>query len=157
MLKSQYLNFIKASHRVSGTSRLLAGLVFLAGLGTAGLLHWAAINDLINMDHLIGPCGFKQKYGLPCPGCGMTTALIAFARGDIVDAFYIQPAAALAYSAAVAAVVFALVIAVLGTDFGLINALCTQLKASYVIFAIVVIVFGGWLVTLARALAQKTP
>ncbi len=157
MLKSQHLNFIKASYRVSGVSRLWAGLIFLAGLGTAGLLHWAAINDKINMDHLIGPCGFKQKYGLPCPGCGMTTALIAFARGDILGAFYIQPAAAVVYSVAVAAVMFAFVIAVLGTDFGLINGLCRQLKVGYIIFAAIVIVFGGWLVTLAHALAGKVP
>jgi hypothetical protein len=157
MLKSQHLNFVKASHQISGRSRLLAGLVFLVGLGSAGLLHWAAVNDKINMDRLIGPCGFKQRYGLPCPSCGMTTAVIAFARGRVLNAFYIQPAAAFMCSVAVVVVMFAFVMAVSGTDFGLIGRLSEQLKARHIIFAVMVIVCCGWAVTLARALAAGAP
>jgi hypothetical protein len=145
------------TNRISGRPRLLAGLIFLLGLGTAGLLHWAAINDLINIDRLVGPCGLKQKYGLPCPSCGMTTALIAFAKGQILEAFYIQPAAAVLYSLAVLALLFSLVIAVLGTDFGLLRWLSERLKLRYIIIALLILVAGGWAVTLARALACETP
>jgi len=42
-----------------------------------------------------GPCGFQQRYGLPCPTCGMTTATLAFARGKVIRAILIQPAAGL--------------------------------------------------------------
>jgi len=157
MPKSQCLNFVKASHQISGRSRLLAGLIFLVGIGSAGVLHWAAVNNKINMDRLIGPCGFKQRYGLPCPSCGMTTAIIAFAKGDVPSAFYIQPAAAVFCSAVVLAVMFAFVMAVLGTDFGLIGYLGEQLKVKNIIFAAIVIVCSAWAVTMARALAGRAP
>jgi len=121
----------------------------------AGFLHWAAINDKINTDRWFSPCGFKQRYGLPCPSCGMTTAMIAFARGEVLNAFYIQPAAAVICFAAVVALMFAFVMAVLGTDFGLIGYLSEQLKTRHIIFAVVVIVCGAWAVTLARALAGR--
>jgi hypothetical protein len=157
MLKSQQLNFIKASHRISARSRLLAGLVFLVGLGSAGLLHWAAVNNRINMESLIGPCGFKQKYELPCPSCGMTTAVIEFSRGDVLNAFYIQPAAAFMCCAAVIVVMFSFVMAAFGTDFGLIGCLTEQIKIRHIVLAAIVIVCGGWAVTLARALVGSTP
>jgi hypothetical protein len=157
MLKSQQLNFIRASHQISGRSRLLAGLVFLVGLSSAGLLHWAAINNKIDMEPLIGPCGFKQKYGLPCPSCGMTTAVIVFSKGDVLNAFYIQPAAALICCVAAVVVMFAFIMAVCGTDFGLIDCLAEQIKVRHIILATIVIVCGGWAVTLARALAAGAP
>ena len=148
---------MRMTNRISGRPRLLAGLIFLLGLAAAGLLHWAAVNDLINMDRLVGPCGLKQRTGLPCPSCGMTTALIAFAKGQILEAFYIQPAAAVLYSIVLVALLFSLVIAVLGTDFGLLRWLNGRLKLKYVIIALLILVAGGWAVTLARALACGTP
>jgi hypothetical protein len=157
MPKSQCLNFVKASHQISGRSRLLAGLIFLVCLASAGVLHWAAVNDKINMELLVGPCGFKQRYGLPCPSCGMTTAMIAFAKGDVLSAFYIQPAAAVFCSAVVLVVMFAFVMAVFGTDFGLIGYLSEQLKVKHIIFTAIVIMCGAWAVTLARALAGRIP
>lgn len=157
MPKSQCLNFVKASRQISGRSRLLAGLIFLVGLGLAGVLHWAAVNDKINMELLVGPCGFKQRYGLPCPSCGMTTAMIAFAKGDVQSAFYIQPAAAVFCTTAVLAMMFAFVMAVFGTDLGLIEYLSEQLKVKYVIVAAIVIVCSAWAVTLVRALTGRMP
>jgi hypothetical protein len=131
--------------------------VFLAGIGSAGALHWAAINDKIDPTRWFSPCGFKQRYGLPCPSCGMTTAIIAFAKGKVLSAFYIQPAAAVVCSVVILALMFALVMAVSGTDFGLISYLGEHLKAKHVILALIVIVCGAWAVTLARALAGRAP
>lgn len=31
-------------------------------------------------------CPFRAVTGLPCPGCGMTTALLALVRGDLAGA-----------------------------------------------------------------------
>jgi hypothetical protein len=31
------------------------------------------------------PCTFKDKLGLPCPSCGMTTSFALLVRGDIVN------------------------------------------------------------------------
>ncbi len=35
---------------------------------------------------LLLPCGFRWLTGLPCPLCGMTTALAQMARGDLLAA-----------------------------------------------------------------------
>ena len=36
-------------------------------------------------------CIFKTLTGIPCPGCGMTRALVAAARGRFELAFYFHP------------------------------------------------------------------
>jgi len=38
------------------------------------------------------PCGFVAMTGYPCPTCGMTTAFAHVVRGQLVAAFYAQPA-----------------------------------------------------------------
>ena len=64
------------------TSPLLASLVtrrrdglILVGVGTAQIGLFLA--------HLPGwPCPFKAVFGIPCPGCGLTTAIGELLRGD---------------------------------------------------------------------------
>jgi hypothetical protein len=97
------------------------------------------------------PCGFKVQFGLPCPTCGMTTSVLAFARGNILQSFYIQPAAATGCCMLIGATVFSLVVAITGTDWGLVRSL----KLKYSIVTFMVIVGGGWAVTLARAIAES--
>jgi len=41
-------------------------------------------------------CGFYERTGYPCPTCGMTTAFAHTVRGQIFQAFAVQPAGALA-------------------------------------------------------------
>lgn len=84
----------------------------------------------------------------------MTTALIAFGRGDIFRAFYIQPAAAAFCGLAVVLSVLLLVMAVFGTDLGLLNHL-GALKTKYILMAVLVIIASAWAVTITRTVAQK--
>lgn len=37
------------------------------------------------------PCSWMVDWGLPCPGCGVTTSVSLFAHGRPVDAFVNQP------------------------------------------------------------------
>lgn len=37
------------------------------------------------------PCGALERWGLPCPGCGVTTATALAARGKLVQALRVQP------------------------------------------------------------------
>lgn len=52
------------------------------------------------------PCWPMQHWGLPCPGCGVTTAVALFAHLHPLDAFLVQPLGfALALAAALAPLV----------------------------------------------------
>jgi Protein of unknown function (DUF2752) len=110
----------------------------------------------IDMGRFLGTCGFKQRTGLPCPTCGMTTATLAFAQGKIAEAFYIQPACALLCSVIVVATALALVVAVFGVYFYFIERFFVEIKLRYLILALLIILAAGWAVTLARALAAKS-
>jgi len=119
-----------------------------------GLFHLAATGR-IDVDRVLDPCGFKQRYSLPCPTCGMTTSILAFARGSIFESFYIQPAAALMCSIMVVAAFLALLKAVLGIHFRFLDSLFSKIKVKYLILTLIIVIAAGWAVTLARALAAR--
>jgi len=107
------------------------------------------------MGRWLGYCGFKQRTGLPCPTCGMTTAMLAFAQGRILEAFYIQPACGLLCSVMVIAAILAFIIAVFGIYFRFIERFFMEVKLRYMILALIIIIAAGWAVTLARAVAAN--
>jgi hypothetical protein len=102
---------------------------------------------------LFGPCGLKQRTGWTCPTCGMTTAVLAFARGDVLTAFYVQPAAGLLCSLLVVVAFFAFLASVFGVYFSFFDRLFAEIKVRYVVAGLLVVLAAGWAVTLARALA----
>ncbi len=112
----------------------------------------------VNFDFglLFHPCGFKQRTGWPCPACGMTTAVLAFARGELLDAFYIQPAAAFLCSVLVLTAFLAFLTAVLGIYFRGFDRLLHETKVTYWILVLLVVLAAGWAVTLARAFAAQS-
>ena len=83
----------------------------------------------------------------------MITSASAFAQGKILEAFYIQPAAALLCCVLAVSAFLALLMAVFGVYFGFIKRFFTEVKIRYIILALIVIIAAGWAVTLARALA----
>jgi len=154
MQTSQQLNKPKFIYRASSGQRMVAAIVclgiilFFAAFALAG--HYK-----INMGRWLGYCGFKQRTGLPCPTCGMTTATLAFAQGRIFEAFYTQPACGLLCSIMVIAAILAFIIAVFGIYFRFIESFFTEVKLRYMILALVIIIAAGWAVTLARAVAAN--
>jgi hypothetical protein len=97
----------------------------------------------------------KMRFGIPCPTCGFTTATLAFFRGDIFGAFYIQPAGAFLCVALIITVFLAFITGVFGVYFPFLSALAKRLKLWQIIAAVIVILAGAWAVTLARALAEQ--
>jgi len=138
--------------RATGQQRILVGIIFLSIAAVFGLFALAA-NDRIDLSWWLRPCGFKQRFGLPCPTCGMTTAIFAFVQGRIIEAFYIQPAGALLYCIFFLIAFLALFTAVFGLYFEFIRRFFIEVKLRYIILALIVIIAAGWAVTLARALA----
>jgi hypothetical protein len=86
----------------------------------------------------------------------MTTCVLAFARGKVLTAFYVQPAGALLCSLSVVVAFFAFLTAVPGVYFHFFDRLWAELKVKYVVAGLLVILAAGWAVTLARALAAQT-
>jgi hypothetical protein len=141
----------RASAQERATAALIAsGIVALFG----GL--WLLQRVGFDFGTLFGPCGMKQRTGLPCPTCGMTTCVLAFARGEVRTAFYVQPAGALVCSLLTVAAFFAFLTAILGVYFHFFDRLWAELKVRYVVAGLFIILAAGWAVTLARALAAQT-
>ncbi len=152
MQVSQQLNKPKTYRRASFRERLTAGVVFLFVSASFGLF-WVSGHYKITLWPF--PCGFKQRYGLPCPGCGITTSAVTFAQGRILDAFYIQPAGALLCCLLALSAFLAFVVAVFGVYFCFLERFFLKVKLKYVILAVVVVIAAGWVVALNRALAAN--
>jgi len=152
MQASQQLNKQKSLCRASFRQRVIAGLVFLVVAASFGLFALSAHYKITPWPF---PCGFKQRYALPCPACEMTTSALAFAQGKIFESFYIQPAAALLCCVLVITAFLAFLIAIFGVYFSFVRRFFTEVKVKYMILALIVIIAAGWAVTLARALAAN--
>ena len=99
------------------------------------------------------PCSFKQRYNLPCPTCGMTTAVLAFVRGKIFDAFLIQPAAALMCAVLGICGFLAFIAACFGVYFSFLTRFFEEVRIRHIVLAMIFVLAASWAVTLARAAA----
>jgi hypothetical protein len=149
----QQSNSIKKFRPLTFSERLAALGVFLIILLGFGLVYSSA-RGWVDMGRLFGVCGFRQMYSLPCPGCYMTHSAQAFVKGRIAESFYIQPAGAVFCVGFAAVGIFALLTAVIGVDFGILNRDIASRLFKYILIAAVIVLVGGWAVTLARALSQ---
>jgi len=120
----------------------------------AGL--WLLQKVGFDFSRVFPPCGLRMRTGLTCPTCGMTTAVLAFARGRVLTAFYVQPAAGLLCSLLVLAAFFAFLTALFGVYFTFLDRVFARVRIVHVVVGLLVILAAGWAVTLARALAQQT-
>ena len=67
-------------------------LVALAGLGMGRMLTPDTRGFGTHEALGLPPCLFRYATGLPCPGCGMTTAVSHAAHGQFMQSFLTQPA-----------------------------------------------------------------
>jgi hypothetical protein len=146
---NQQLSKPKIFYCASPHQRLTAAVVFLSLAAFFGLF---ALVGHYNITLWPFPCGFKQRYNLPCPTCGVTTSVTAFAQGKILESFYIQPAAAFLCSVLTVSAIFALFIAVFGIYSCFLDRFFAEIKIKYIVLALIIITAIGWAVTLTRAL-----
>jgi hypothetical protein len=83
----------------------------------------------------------------------MTTAAFAFVRGRVLQAFYIQPAAALFCCVLIFSAILAFFTSVFGVSFRFVERFFAEVRLRYIILVVVIIIAASWAVTLARALA----
>jgi len=134
--------------------RVIACIVFLS-IGLFFGVMLLAAKGKIDLELFLLPCGFKQRYGLPCPTCGITTSILAFAEGRVFESFYIQPAGGLACVMLLAAAILSLITVVFGRYLCFARRFLGEVKVRYVIIVVLIIIACGWMVTLSRALAAK--
>jgi hypothetical protein len=151
----QQVVWSRVVRRASARQRGIAAVVALAVAAVfVGL--WLAQRAGFDFGLLFGPCGMKQRTGLPCPTCGMTTAVLAFARGAVLTAFYTQPAGGFLCTLLVIGAFFAFLTAAFGIYFISLDRLAAEVGVKGLVVGLLVILAAGWAVTLARALASQT-
>jgi hypothetical protein len=140
----------RASAKERWIAALIAALIVLLFLALWGLQR-------VHFDFglLFNPCGFYIRTGWPCPGCGMTRSVLAFARGEIGRSFYQQPAAAFGCLVLTGIAFLASLVAVTGVYFKALDRFLEEVKPSHLVVGLLVVVSAGWAVTLARAFAEK--
>jgi hypothetical protein len=148
---------ICGNYRLKATSdqRRLGLVIFLVialSLVGVGLLEFMQYD----IGRLFTPCGFKVSRGLPCPTCGYTTALRAFVQGHWVAAFKIQPAASLLCVALSVSAMMGLYVATSGHYPHWLRKGLAECTLKHLFFALLLVVFLGWAVLLAQAVAQKS-
>jgi hypothetical protein len=150
---SQQVSSRKILEKASIRQRIAALAVFgcVAGFFAVFILEGAGKLDL---GWIFTPCGFKQRFHIPCPACGMTTAARAFATGRFAEAFYIQPAGGLFCTLLAITGFLSFITAAGGVYFTFLRRLFAEVKIRYFVLAMIIVVAAGWAVTLARALAR---
>jgi hypothetical protein len=151
MAENQQPTRQKFLEKATRNGRVIAVWLFLAGLAIIIFLILAG-NGVIDISKYMLPCGMKVRYGLPCPTCGFTTAALAFFSGDVLGAFYIQPAGALLCLALIITVFLAFITAVFGVYFSFLKTLAGRFKPWQIVLVVIVILLAAWAVTLSRAL-----
>jgi hypothetical protein len=154
MRRRQQLPGRELTRRASTRQRRAAGLIVAAIVALLGGL-WLLQHLGFDFGLLFGPCGMKQRTGLPCPTCGMTTCVLAFVRGEVLLAFYTQPAGAFLCTLLVGTAFFAFLTSGFGVYFSFFDRLVAELKIRYVVAGLLAILGAGWAVTLARAWAAQ--
>mgnify|MGYP000684082961 CR=1 FL=1 len=154
MGEDQYSNSRNQQKLSPGARWIAAGIFILIAGGFAVI--WASQRGYINMTYWLGTCGFKQRTGLPCPGCGWTHAAELFVTGHLLQALWLQPAAGLFCIVSSLIAIFALHCAVIGIDFGLLERLCSAKSVRIVLITACIVIIAGWLVTLTRTILENS-
>jgi len=144
----------KKTEKLSLTARFLAGSVFLVILVVFYLLRASSRRD-IELGYWFGECGFKQRFSLPCPGCGWTHAAEMFATGHLIQAFTIQPAAAFFCVLLSLAAIFALHGAVFGIYSRLLRRISNSKGVGVLLALACFVILAGWLVNLIRTILEN--
>jgi len=139
---------------------LVAGSAFLLACLAARLCCTADEQQSRLIGHAFGAeCAFRLRFGIPCPNCGMTRAVIVALHGEWLRAWRIAPGgpALVAGTLASAATLIALGIVRMRGGAPLVAKAGRQApRIVYLCAALVLIIwFAGWIGAVAHALAAR--
>lgn len=145
---------MKKKQKLSPQTRFVAGVIFFVILLGFYLLRASSKGD-IDLSYWFGVCGFKQRFNLPCLGCGWTHAAQLFVTGHFLQAFRTQPAAAFFCFLLLLTSIFALLSAVFGINSGILQRIFRSKGVSVLLIAACIIVLAGWMVNLIRTILEN--
>jgi hypothetical protein len=87
------------------------------------------------------PCTSMALFGVPCPGCGVTTSVALASRGRVADSFLTQPFGLVVALLAALSIPWALWGHVTGRD---LYAELVRLASKPVLVVLGLVVLGGW-------------
>ncbi len=137
-------------------SRAHAFALVAAGLGLCALVALRVLTDPApegSGTHVqlgLEPCGWLVAWNVPCPGCGVTTAMSLFAHGRLSESLATQPFGFAVAAGLVAAFAAALVAHCAGRDLG--RALVRIRWAPWILAAALAMTLA-WVWKLVRHLA----
>ena len=134
---------------------MLTGLALVAACVGAGLTCAADERGTWFLGHALGAeCAFRLRFGIPCPNCGLTRAVIIALHGQWLRAWRIAPGGA-------ALVVGTFVCAATVTTLGMVRMrgaapLVARMErlAPRIIYVCAGLVLGGWFTGWIAAVAQ---
>lgn len=94
----------------------------------------------------MAPCSWPERFGKPCPMCGMTTSFSRAASTDFLGSFHAQPFGSLLVIGASVVFWIGLYTAATGSHLG---RLCAHSLRSRVIWATLALWLGGWVYKIA--------
>ncbi len=153
MCDCQQTNSVDEPCKPSVLQRIFALCLFLGISWLFWLLYKGSVGQT-DLSRIFGICEFKRSFNLPCFACGMTTSALAFVSGDILGAFYIQPAGAIICCGLVIIEVFSLLIGLFGVNFAFLQRPLSPRSIRYFVISLLIILAAGWAVTIARAISD---
>lgn len=90
----------------------------------------------------LAPCRAIDWFGVPCPGCGVTTSVAHAARFDFAKSFLVQPFGLFVAAAIPLAAAWALVVSWRGGDCA---AALSRLSTRGLLFAVGALALFGWI------------
>jgi hypothetical protein len=144
----------KYFNKASRGQRIIAALIFLV-IAAGFIVLILASYDKIQLGFWLVPCGFKQRFQLPCPSCGITTSAVAFVKGQFIQSFWIQPAGFVLCLLSLISAVLSFLTAVFGIYFNFLKYFFRKSNIKYIILAIIIILAAAWAVTISRAIVEN--
>lgn len=141
--------------KLSPAARWVSGGIFLTIVAGFALLWASAENRFIDLRYWFGVCGFKQRFHLPCPGCGWTHAAQMFVTGHFLKAFRLQPAAGFFCVVLSFVALFALHGAIFGINFRVLRRIFKPKGVGVLLASACVVILAGWMVNLIRAILEN--
>mgnify|MGYP005632568779 CR=1 FL=1 len=141
-----YMVIFMKNQAITKKQRLTAA-VWAASIGLCWLLAALIAGGKIDAVSLFGVCAFEQSHNLPCPFCGMTRSVCAFASGDVIGSYKMQPAGGVLATTATAFFLYFLLRA-FGFALTKITAFLQSLSLLKTAIIAAVIILIGWLITI---------